>query len=416
MDVVTKGIGAAVPLIERRLELQAPLSEDNFRYLAFHGLFKAGVDVARVALEYPHPANSREQIDAVILDANGAPETAIEFKYHYSNPSGGNRPRTKFAGELLAEFAKLRDFPNVQRFVMYLTDGEMFRYFNNPRNGLDQLFSRSEQEISDGNIPRTRTLRRFAGDWRSPVRTQVVEQWDVGSDHKLVVWRVESSRQDERQARRQESDTRQRTRLSRNITNRRGNDVDAVAEGIGAAVPLIRQQLGLPEPLSEGEFRDLVLRGLLITSRGDVRMPLGYRHPANSREQIDAVILDATGAPEAAIEFKYHRSNPGGGNLPRTQFAGELLAEFAKLRDIPDVQRFVMYLTDGEMFRYFNNPDNGLNRLFSTAEQEISDGNIPRTKTLRRFAGDWRSPVRARMMGSWDVGSGHRLVVWRVMA
>ncbi len=420
MDVVTKGIGAAVPLIERRLELQAPLSEDNFRYLAFHGLFKAGVDVARVALEYPHPADSRtrEKVDTVLLDAKGEPETAIEFKYHRSNISGRNLPRTMSAGQLIADFARLRDFPNVHRFVVYLTDGEMFGYFRN-NNRLSRLFSRSEQEISADTLPSAKIFRENADDWSAPVRTQVVGQWDVGSDHKLVVWRVwrvESSRQDERQARRQESDTRQRTRVSRNITNRQGNDTGAVAEGIGAAVPLIRQQLGLPEPLSEGEFRDLVLRGLLISSGGDVRMPLGYRHPANSREQIDAVILDATGAPETAIEFKYHRSNPGGGNLPRTQFAGELLAEFAKLRDIPDVQRFVMYLTDGEMFRYFNNPDNGLNRLFSTAEQEISDGNIPRTRTLRRFAGDWRSPVRARMMGSWDVGNGHRLVVWRVMA
>ena len=419
MDVVTKGIGAAVPLIERRLGLPAPLSEDNFRYLAFHGLFKAGVDVARVALEYPHPADARARVDTVILDAKGAPEAAIEFKYHRSIPSNRNRPLTMSAGQLIADFARLRDFPNVHRFMAYLTDGEMFRYFNNPNNGLNRLFSAAEQEISEGNLPSAKTFLERAGDWSSPVRAQVAGRWDVGDDHKLVVWRVwqaESSRQDERQARRQESDTRQRTRLSRNITNRRGNDTGAVAEGIGAAVPLIRQRLGLPEPFGEGEFRDLVLRGLLITSGGDVRMPLGYRHPANSREQIDAVILDADGAPEAAIEFKYHRSNPGGGNLPRTQLAGELLAEFAKLRDIPDVQRFVMYLTDGEMFRYFNNPRNGLTRLFSRSEQEISDGNIPRTKTLRRFAGDWRSPVRARMMGRWDVGNEHRLVVWRVMA
>lgn len=192
MDVVTKGVGAAVPLLERRLGLPAPLSEDNFRYLAFHGLFKAGADVARVALEYPHPADSRarEKVDTVLLDANGKPEAAIEFKYHRSIPSNRNRPRTMSEGDLIADFARLRDFPNVDRFIAYLTDGEMFRYFNNPSNGLNWLFAASEQEISDGNLPSAKTFRERADDWRFPVRTQVAGRWDVGSDHKLVVWRV----------------------------------------------------------------------------------------------------------------------------------------------------------------------------------------------------------------------------------
>ena len=189
MDVVTKGISAAVSLIERRLEIPAPLSEDNFRYLAFHGLFKAGVDVARVALEYPHPAYSRAKVDTVILDAKGVPETAIEFKYHRSIPSNRNRPLTMSAGALIADFSKLRDFQNIRRFVAYLTDGEMFRYFNNPKNGLNWILAKSEQEISEGNLPNTKTLRESAGNWDSPVRTQITGSWDVGK-HKLIVWRV----------------------------------------------------------------------------------------------------------------------------------------------------------------------------------------------------------------------------------
>lgn len=192
MDAVTKGVGAAVPVIERRLGLPAPLSEDGFRYLTFHGLFKAGVDVARVALEYPHPAHSGAKVDTVILDANGAPEMALEFKYHRSNLSGRNLPRTMSAGQLIADFARLRDFPNVRRFVVYLTDGEMFQYFNNPKNGLNWLFSRSEQEISDAKLPSAKIFRENADDWSFPVRAQVAGRWDVGNDHKLVVWRVET--------------------------------------------------------------------------------------------------------------------------------------------------------------------------------------------------------------------------------
>ena len=197
-DIVTEGVGAAVPLIERRLGLQVPLSEDDFRHLAFHGMFKAGVDVARVALEYPHPADSYKgkEIDAVILDANGVPKTAIEFKYHRKNPNPNSATtHGENAGELLADFARLRDFPNVHRFVAYLTDWEMFRYLSNPKRGLDWLFCPSEQEFSEDNIPRTKTLLKALRDkvgcaLSSPVRAQMAECWDVGNDHKLFVWRV----------------------------------------------------------------------------------------------------------------------------------------------------------------------------------------------------------------------------------
>ena len=191
MDAVTKGVGAAVPVIEERLGLPAPLSEDGFRYLVFDKFRKAGVDVARIAPEYPHPSESykskRAKIDAVIRDANGAPETAIEFKC-IREPGA----LTADAGQLLGDFARLRDFPNVHRFVVYLTDGEMFRYFNN-NNRLNWVFSQSEHEISDGNIPsgtKTKTLRKHAGDWRSPVRAQVTGLWDVGNCHRLIVWRI----------------------------------------------------------------------------------------------------------------------------------------------------------------------------------------------------------------------------------
>lgn len=205
MDAVTQGIGGAIPLLERRLGLAAPFGEDDFRHLAISEIVGAGVDVMWVAqgyprqeeratLEYSQPRDLREKIDAVILDATGKPETAIEFKYHRGNRSGSNLPRTMFAGELIAEFAKLRDFfpkdQQVRRFAMYLTDGEMFRYFNNPNNGLSQLLTPMEQEISDRSLPRTKTLRRHAGDWRAPVRARVKCVWDLGSNHWLVVWQV----------------------------------------------------------------------------------------------------------------------------------------------------------------------------------------------------------------------------------
>ena len=435
MDAVTKGVGAAVPIIERRLELLPQFfSEDNFRYLVFNELHKAEVDVVRVSLEHPHPADLRAKIDTVILDAKGEPETAIEFKYHRNNTISDNLPRTMHAGKLIADFARLRDFPNVHRFIAYLTDDEMFQYFNNPKNGLNWLFSRSEQEISDAKLPSAKIFRENADDWSFPVRAQVAGRWDVGNDHKLVVWRVEASRQGEWRARRGGNirlAAKGRGGRARGAKGIEGSDMDAVTQGISGAIPLLERRLGLAAPFGEDDFRHLAVSEIVRAGVDVMRVAHGYprqeeratpeySQPRDLREKIDAVILDAAGAPETAIEFKYHRGNRSGSNLPRTMFAGELIAEFAKLRDFfpndQQVRRFVMYLTDGEMFRYFNNPNNGLSRLLAPMEQEISDRSLPRTKTLRRHAGDWRAPVRTRVKCVWDLGSNHWLVVWQVLS
>ena len=191
MNALNSAVDTAIPLIERRLEMQAPFSEDNFRYLVFHGLFKSGIDVARMAIEYPRPGNSREKIDTVILDENGTPQVAIEFKYHRKIPSRANQPRTMKAGELLADFARLRDFPNVQRLMVYLTDDEMLKYFQNPNSGVHWLLNpNNEHEISDANLPNTATLRRTAGDWTRPALSQTLLNRPVVSDHRLIVWQV----------------------------------------------------------------------------------------------------------------------------------------------------------------------------------------------------------------------------------
>lgn len=191
MNALNAAVDTAIPLIERRLEMQVPFSEDNFRYLVFHGLFKSGIDVARMALEYPRPGNSREKIDTVILDENGTPQVAIEFKYHRKIPSRANQPRTMKAGELLADFARLRDFPNVQRLVMYLTDDEMLNYFKKPGRGLQWILEpKNEQEISGAKIPNIDTLQAKAGDWSRPALSQTLLDRVVGSDHRLIVWQV----------------------------------------------------------------------------------------------------------------------------------------------------------------------------------------------------------------------------------
>lgn len=194
MNALKAAVDAAIPLIKRRLEMQAqaPFSEDNFRYLVFHGLFKSGIDVTRIALEYPRPGNSREKIDTVILAENGTPQVAIEFKYHRRSPNPKSATtHSENAGKLLKDFARLRDFPNVQRLVMYLTDDEMLNYFKKPGRGLQWILEpKNEQEISDAKIPDIDKLRAKAGDWTRPALSQMLLNRPVASDHRLIVWQV----------------------------------------------------------------------------------------------------------------------------------------------------------------------------------------------------------------------------------
>lgn len=169
MDAVTQVFGVVVPTIERRLELLPEFfSEDNFRYLVVNEFRKDGVDVARIAPEYPldvHAKGVRRKIDTVILDANGKPKTAIEFKC-IRNPGAISED----AGDLLGDFARLRDFDfpygEGDRFVAPLTDGELWGYLNNPNKKINWILCESEQEISDGKIPRGpgfKALRKYAG-------------------------------------------------------------------------------------------------------------------------------------------------------------------------------------------------------------------------------------------------------------
>ena len=193
MNTLNAAVDTAIPLIERHLEIQAqvPFSEDALRRIVLDGLVNSGIPAMRLETEYPHPKVQGKRVDAVILGDNGAPEVAVEFKYHRKIPSRTNHPRTMNAAELLADFAKLRDFPQVERFVVYLTDGEMLQYLKNPDNGLLWILNPSrEQEISHNNIPDGKTFRRYAGDWSRPALSQTLLSLPVASDHRLIVWQV----------------------------------------------------------------------------------------------------------------------------------------------------------------------------------------------------------------------------------
>lgn len=192
MNTIKSAINAAVPPIEQYLGMPMPLNETLFRRMVLDELVKLGIPAMRLETEYPHPKIRGKRVDAAILGDNGVPEVATEFKYHRRNPQSDTNHSEK-AGELLKDFARLRDFPNVQRLVVYLTDDEMLKYFKNktPERDLKWLLDpRNEQEISDAKIPNIKTLRAKAGDWTRPALSQMLLNRTVASDHRLIVWQV----------------------------------------------------------------------------------------------------------------------------------------------------------------------------------------------------------------------------------
>lgn len=60
MNALNAAVDAAIPLIERRLEMQAPFSEDALRRLVLDELDKSGIPAMRLETEYP-PRTSRAQ-------------------------------------------------------------------------------------------------------------------------------------------------------------------------------------------------------------------------------------------------------------------------------------------------------------------------------------------------------------------
>ena len=192
MNTLNSAINAIIPHIEQYLGMPMPLNETLFRRMVLDELVKLGSPAMRSETEYPHPNIPGARVDAAILDGNRMPLAAIEFKYHRRSPNPNSATtHSENAGELLKDFARLRDFPNVQRLVVYLTDDEMLNYFKKPGRGLQWILEpKNEQEISGAKIPDIKTLRAKAGDWTRPALSQMLLNRPVASDHRLIVWQV----------------------------------------------------------------------------------------------------------------------------------------------------------------------------------------------------------------------------------
>lgn len=208
-DVVVKATDAARDCIKRGLEQGALVDEKALRFIVLCNLAEGGIEKSRLKAEYSHPKIDRAKVDLVVLgdkpDDEPAPEIAVEFKYH-RKPDGHNSDRTGKAAQLITDFARLRQFPNAQRYAVYLTDCEMLEYYRNNRWPM-LLPPQKECVISKANFcdkaegfrDAAKVLHKCvngscdnesACDWWHPVQLRMRAHWNVGSDHKLIVWQV----------------------------------------------------------------------------------------------------------------------------------------------------------------------------------------------------------------------------------
>ena len=140
-------------LLEERLGKSIFTTEDSVRYTFFHALtLNWAISPQQVILEYPHPTIPGAEIDLIVETDDY--QYVFEFKFDRSIPSRKNLPRSQKAGAVFADISRLARFQSMrqcEKYFLYVTNGEMAGYFQNPRNSATELFQLPEQsEIAMG--------------------------------------------------------------------------------------------------------------------------------------------------------------------------------------------------------------------------------------------------------------------------
>ena len=94
-----------------------------------------------VVLEYPLNA-SNGRLDTHILPSDSRPAVTVEFKYFRPLPGQKNSPKTRFAGHVLSDLARLAelDQDGMYRLFVLLVTSDMAVYFRNPANRLNHFY------------------------------------------------------------------------------------------------------------------------------------------------------------------------------------------------------------------------------------------------------------------------------------
>jgi hypothetical protein len=140
-ELLDEVFGKFVDYLQDRFSRQIYTTEDSIRYTFFHSLVGiGGISPSEIVLEHPHPRIPGAEIDAFLPREN----LVFEFKYDREIPSGRNLPRPRKAGKVFADIFRLLTFSQkeeVRRFFVYVTDREMFSYYQNRNNGLYDFFN-----------------------------------------------------------------------------------------------------------------------------------------------------------------------------------------------------------------------------------------------------------------------------------
>lgn len=131
-------------LLKERIYSGTYTTEDSVRYLFFHSVTHTfGISPNEILLEYPHPADSKKEVDMIVVSSETRPKFAFEFKFHRS--TGSTMPRTMNAGQLFKDIFRLamykRHNETSRCFVVYATDSTMMNYFCNKGNKLNDFFN-----------------------------------------------------------------------------------------------------------------------------------------------------------------------------------------------------------------------------------------------------------------------------------
>jgi|SRR5882672_4532082 len=187
-------------ILEKRLAQAHALSEEDLRHCVVEALESLGMSpTGAIRLNFEHPAFRGKKIDIFLPSFCGQDAIACELKYDREIPSGRNQPTSMKAGSILNDVLRLAHFSTttpVERFLIYLSDGEMLGYLRNPANGFSSLF---EEEEGSCLAIKAAFFTRKAKSVLKMIKVPVVEcaafrvlDRSVGNDHRLLVIFVRS--------------------------------------------------------------------------------------------------------------------------------------------------------------------------------------------------------------------------------
>lgn len=194
---------------------------------------------------------------------------------------------------------------------------------------------------------------------------------------------------------------------------------EAISAAIGAFEELLIRRMASGVHTSEDGVRYTFFAALAKSGFSPEQVALEYPHPNVKRAQVDTVVLDETGRPALAVEFKYDRDIPSGAATPRPMKAGDLFADLIRLSQFRDpCERLFVYVTDSIMANYLRNQPRPLSDFFTLPpgmSLDLTPASFAElTKTFRGRMGIWPAELRIVNAAKQELPRAHHLRVYEV--